>query len=204
MIDQAANSTAYLGIGSNLGDRLATMRAAVLALHTHPSIQLEPNACAASLYESTPVGVASEQRVYYNSTIRVATTLAPYQLLDAVLAIENALGRVRREPMGSRTIDLDLLLYDDLVINDETLTVPHPRMHLRRFVLEPLAEIAGSAVHPTCGATIAELAGRTAGQEFESIHRVMDARWVTSGIARPGQGESPPFAPMPGCCEEVR
>ena len=133
---------AYVGLGSNLGDRKATIRAAVAAL---------PGVVAVSeLRETDPVGV-TEQPAFLNGAVAVETELSARELLDALLAVERALGRERRERWGPRTIDLDLLLFGTETIDEPGLTVPHPRLHERRFALEPLAELDPELVVPGRG-----------------------------------------------------
>ena len=118
-------TVAYVGLGANLGDREATIRAAIAAL---------PGVVAVSaLRETDPVGVVDQPR-FLNGAARLETDLSARELLDALLAIERELGRERRERWGPRTIDLDLLLYGDTTVDEPGLTVPHPRLHERRFV----------------------------------------------------------------------
>lgn len=146
--------TAYVGVGSNLGDREATIRSAIARLGAHPGIRIVQ--CSA-LIETEPVG--PPQPRYLNGALAVETSLEPPWLLAELLRIERELGRVRDPAvrMGPRTLDLDLLLYGDRVIDEPGLTVPHPRMPERAFVLIPLAEIAPNAVNPRCGRTVASL-----------------------------------------------
>ena len=137
---------AYVGVGANLGDREATIRAAIEAL---------PDVVAVSaLRETEPFGVTG-QPPYLNGAVALETELAPRELLDRLLEIERSLGRERREPSqvrwGPRTIDLDLLVYGDATVDDPGLTVPHPRLHERRFALEPLAELDPGLVVPGRG-----------------------------------------------------
>jgi 2-amino-4-hydroxy-6-hydroxymethyldihydropteridine diphosphokinase len=123
---------AYIGVGSNLGDRETTIRAAIQAL---PGV-----AAVSALRETDPVGPV-EQPTFLNGAVAVETELSPRELLDLLLAVERDLGRERRERWGPRTIDLDLLLYGDRVVDEPGLSIPHPRLHERRFALEPLAEL---------------------------------------------------------------
>ena len=135
-------TVAYVGLGANLGDREATIRAAVAQL---------PGVVAVSpLRETDPVGV-TDQPQFLNGVAALETELPPRELLDVLLAVERGLGRERRERWGPRTIDLDLLLYGDEVIDEDGLTVPHPRLRERRFVLEPLADLAPKLVVPGLG-----------------------------------------------------
>ncbi len=123
---------AYVGLGSNLGDREETIRAALAAL---------PGVVAVSeLRETDPVGVV-DQPAFLNGAAALETRLSPRELLDTLLAVEQQLGRERRERWGPRTIDLDLLLYGAETVSEPGLTVPHPRLHERRFALEPLVEL---------------------------------------------------------------
>lgn len=153
-MSDASRVTAYIGVGSNLGDREATIRAAIARLGAHPGIRIMQ--CSA-LIETEPMG--PPQPNYLNGALAVETILDPPSLLSELLRVERELGRVRdlAVRMGPRTLDLDLLLYGDLVIDEPGLAVPHPRMPERAFVLIPLAEIAPNAVNPRCGRTVASL-----------------------------------------------
>ena len=141
---------AYVGVGANLGDREATIRSALDAL---------PGVVAVSaLRETDPVGVV-EQPPFLNGAVALETDLAPRDLLDVLLSVERGLGRERRERWGPRTIDLDLLLYGDETIDEPGLTVPHPRLHERRFALEPLLDLDPELAIPGRGRVSDLLAG---------------------------------------------
>ncbi|MBA3348028.1 MAG: 2-amino-4-hydroxy-6-hydroxymethyldihydropteridine diphosphokinase [Actinobacteria bacterium] len=148
---------AYIGLGANLGDREGSLRAALELLGRRQGIRV---AAVSTLRETDPVGYLDQPR-FLNGAARVETDLAPLELLDALLAVERQLGRERTGPrFGPRTVDLDLLLYGDRAVDEEGLTVPHPRLHERRFALEPLAELAPELVVPgrgPVGALLAEL-----------------------------------------------
>ena len=146
-------STAFVGLGSNLGDSRAIVRKALDLLESTPEID---SVQASSLYVTAPVGFSPDQPVYTNGAARIQTTLSPHELLTRLQEIELELGRKRKQFWGSRTIDLDLLLYDSLILNDPTLTIPHPRMHWRLFVLDPMIELAPGVVIPTLRLTIRE------------------------------------------------
>ena len=149
--------TAYIALGSNLGNRQRHIEQATIRLASSAGI-LEVQ--LSSVVETEPVGGPSEQGRYLNAAARVVTTLEPQKLLELLLNIEHQLGRQRQERWGPRTIDLDLLLYDQETADTPTLILPHPRMHERPFVLEPLAAIAPDVMHPTLHKTIRELAER--------------------------------------------
>ena len=139
---------AYVGLGANLGDREATLRAAVDALGAEEGVEV---VAVSTLRETEPVGVGEQPR-FLNGVVALETTLAARELLDLLLAGEKRFGRVRVPgEHGPRTLDLDLLLYGDEEIDEPELHVPHPRLHERRFVLEPLAELAPGLVVPGRG-----------------------------------------------------
>jgi len=145
--------TAAIALGSNLGDRAATLQSAIQQLW-----QLGTVTAVSSFYETDPVGYL-DQPQFLNAAALLETTLPPLELLESLLAIERAFGRHRSAtvPKGPRTLDLDLLLYGDQVLDTPTLTLPHPAMHERRFVLAPLAEIAPHLRHPVLRRTMREL-----------------------------------------------
>ena len=150
----SATITVYVGLGSNVGDRAANIASAIERLRDTPGVVV---AAVSSLIETDAVGGPAESPPYLNGAATLQTSLPPHELLRALLAIEAGLGRVRLERWGPRTLDLDLLLYGDQVICTGELTVPHPLMHTRRFVLQPLAEIAANVIHPGAGLPIAAL-----------------------------------------------
>ena len=143
-----------IGLGSNVGDREAALRGAFDAIDALPNVKLLRQS---RLYRTAPIGGPSGQQEFLNAAAVVETQLEPLALLDKLQRIENQFGRERRERWSARTLDIDLLLAGDTVIESPELTVPHPRMSFRRFVLEPSAEIAGEMVHPTIGWSIREL-----------------------------------------------
>lgn len=148
---------AYVAFGSNLGNRETNIAGALAALRAHPAIHV---AAVSSLYETAPVG-PPPQGPYLNAAARLRTRLPPRALLEALLAIERAAGRVRDGARwGARSLDLDLLLYGTRSFDEPGLCVPHPRLHERAFVLEPLCELAPALVHPRLGLRIDELARR--------------------------------------------
>ncbi len=131
-------TVAYVGLGANLGHREETLRRAVELLGEADGVDV---LAVSQLRETEPVGVV-DQPPFLNGAVAIETALAPRDLLDLLLEIERSLGRVREERWGPRTIDLDLLVYGDEVVDEPGLRVPHPHLHERRFALEPLAELA--------------------------------------------------------------
>jgi 2-amino-4-hydroxy-6-hydroxymethyldihydropteridine diphosphokinase len=144
---------AAIALGSNLGDREATLASAVQSLATLGDVL-----AVSSNFDTDPVGYADQPR-FLNGAALLQTSLAPLDLLRALLAIEQEHGRDRSHGIekGPRTLDLDLLLYNDVILATTELMLPHPEMHRRRFVLEPLAEIAPTMMHPVLRRTVAEL-----------------------------------------------
>jgi 2-amino-4-hydroxy-6-hydroxymethyldihydropteridine diphosphokinase len=145
---------AFIGLGSNLGDRKAMLDGAVAALKETPGVIVR---AVSSYHETEPVGGPSGQGPFLNAAAALETALDPFELLELLLRIEGQFGRTREVQWGPRTLDLDLLLFGDRIIETPTLQVPHPRMAGRRFVLAPLVEIAPEAVEPVSGRTIREL-----------------------------------------------
>jgi len=145
----ATAATAWIGVGANLGDAAATVHAAIAALNEVGGVRLLQSS---SLYRSTPIGPGVEgQPDYINAVASVQTALTPAALLDALFAIELHFGRQRSVRNAARTLDLDLLLYGEEIIDQPGLQVPHPRMHERAFVLLPLAEVAPDTLIPGHG-----------------------------------------------------
>jgi 2-amino-4-hydroxy-6-hydroxymethyldihydropteridine diphosphokinase len=152
-------ATAYIALGANLGDRAATLRAALRGI-----AKLGRVTAVSSLYETDPVGFREQPR-FLNAVAALQTALPPLPLLLELRAIELKQGRTRSFRNAPRTLDLDLLLYDELVLDTAELTVPHPRLHERAFVLVPLAEIAPETRHPVREQTAAELLAALAAGE---------------------------------------
>jgi len=154
----------YLSLGSNVGDRAAQLRNAIARLDAAGRVVAQ-----SSLYETEPVEF-TEQPWFLNCAVALETYTTPQQLMTTILAIEEEMGRKRVQKKGPRTLDIDILLFGNMIVKSKRLTIPHPAMQHRRFVLEPLAEIAPEAVHPVFNKTIREL--RDALPEGQSVRRV--------------------------------
>lgn len=148
-----AHSTAYIGIGSNKGNREEYLEKACFLINETAGSIIKRS----KIYETEPWGFVCEDK-FLNMAVSIQTELTPYRLLNELMKIETVLGRTRTEEgYASRTLDLDLLLYDDMIIKDSELTIPHPLMHKRRFVLEPLCDICPDKIHPVLQKSIREL-----------------------------------------------
>jgi 2-amino-4-hydroxy-6-hydroxymethyldihydropteridine diphosphokinase len=145
------NSTVYLSLGSNIGDRAGNLNAAIDRLRSVGEIIQ-----VSSFYETEPVEFAA-QAWFLNCVIALDTEKTPQELLASILDIEQQMGRRRAQKKGPRVIDIDILLFGNLIVDEPGLTIPHPAMHERRFVLEPLAAIAPDVRHPALDLTIREL-----------------------------------------------
>jgi 2-amino-4-hydroxy-6-hydroxymethyldihydropteridine diphosphokinase len=156
--------TAYLALGSNLGDRVAHIRSGTAALAAHPAVEL---LAVSRLYETPPWGPVP-QGPYLNACAAIGTTLAPRALLDLCLAIERRAGRERTLRWGPRTLDLDILLYGDAAVDEPDLRIPHPRMMERAFVLVPLADLAADLV--VAGTSIRDALARLDRSGIEEWH----------------------------------
>ncbi len=162
-------NTAYLSLGSNIGDRQGNLLTAIGQL-----AKLGYIAALSSFYETEPVEF-TEQPWFLNCVIALETESSPQDLLAYSLAIEQSMGRHRCEKKGPRNIDLDILLFGDLILESAELTIPHPSMHERRFVLEPLAQIAPEVLHPLLNQTILQLRDALAsGQEVRRVERIQN------------------------------
>ena len=145
------NHIVYLALGTNLGDRLANLRAAIKALSSEINVIAE-----SKVYETPPWGYEN-QPTFLNMAVKCETNLEPESLLKRLKQLEVQLGREQSFRWGPRLIDIDILFYDDLILKSESLTIPHPRLHERAFVLVPLADIASDFVHPVLKKMIKEL-----------------------------------------------
>jgi 2-amino-4-hydroxy-6-hydroxymethyldihydropteridine diphosphokinase len=155
---------AVIGLGANLGDPVAQLRAAIAAIGRLAETRV---VATSSFYRTAPVGYAA-QPDFVNAAVSIETTLAPRALLDGLKSIELAAGRARTFKDAPRTLDLDILLFDDLVRHEAGLTIPHPRMHERAFALAPLVEIEPDAVIPGRGRA-ADLLAQCAGQDVQRV-----------------------------------
>ena len=142
---------AFIGIGSNLGNRIENCIRAVEEISNFARITV-----ISSIYETEPVD-KKDQPDFTNCAIEIETSLSPFDLLTFLRSVENVIGRERIEKWGPRIIDLDIIFYDNLLIETDELIIPHPRAHLRRFVLEPLSEIAPDFIHPNLKISVSEL-----------------------------------------------
>uniref|UniRef100_A0A7C5V2V1 2-amino-4-hydroxy-6-hydroxymethyldihydropteridine diphosphokinase n=1 Tax=Caldicellulosiruptor owensensis TaxID=55205 RepID=A0A7C5V2V1_9FIRM len=146
-----AENIVFLGLGSNLGDRDENIKKAIE--HLKDKVRIEK---VSSIIETEPYGFVDQPK-FLNCVLKGTTVLSPFELLEFVLDIENKMGRKRLFKWGPRNIDIDILLYDDLVIDAENLKIPHPELHKRLFVLEPLCEIEKDFVHPVLKKSVYEL-----------------------------------------------
>jgi 2-amino-4-hydroxy-6-hydroxymethyldihydropteridine diphosphokinase len=143
---------AYLLIGGNMGDRLANLEMAKLAIHQ----KIGPILLSSSMYETAAWG-KEDQPAFLNQALLIETNLIAHDLMMALLAIEKNMGRIRQEHLGPRTIDLDIIFFNDQIIDSANLTIPHPQMQKRNFVLTPLKEIAPNFIHPILKKSITQL-----------------------------------------------
>ena len=140
----------FIALGSNLGNPKEQVKNGILSIKKIGGVKILSES---NLYETPPVGMVNQPN-FINAVIKIDSDLSPYALLDKLLKIENTAGRIRVDKNGPRTLDLDILLFDNLILNEKKLTIPHPRMHQRLFVLMPLRDIDEAIVIPNHGAII--------------------------------------------------
>lgn len=174
-------ATAFIGFGSNLGNRIDFCDRAVTLLSLLPHSRLD---AVSSLYETEPVndGAAPGPDWFLNGVAQIETDIAPKSLLEICREIERSLGRDQDNRKGPRTLDLDLLLYDDCIINEPALTIPHPRLHQRRFVLAPLVELAPDRRHPILAQSLRDLLAQL---DDQSVVRLLKPQPNSRYGARP-------------------
>jgi 2-amino-4-hydroxy-6-hydroxymethyldihydropteridine diphosphokinase len=173
----------YLGLGSNLGDKAENLRLALRSLTSARGSSVTLVAVS-SLYRTEPVGYLN-QDWFLNAAAHVDTLLSPRELLNRLISIERELGRVRTVRNGPRSIDLDILLWDELIVDEDDLSIPHPRLLERLFVLEPLAEIAPEVRHPSLGVSIAECRAMLAAKSKREtgVLLIEGPAWVSPAIS---------------------
>lgn len=170
-VADAAAITAFVALGANLGDRRTALAGAISALRAAPGVTVE---AVSALYETAPVGGPEGQDAFLNGAARISTTLTPDALLDLLLEIEQSFNRVRVERWGPRTLDLDLLFYGDQAFETPRLTVPHPRLHDRRFVLAPMADVGADLIHPVLKRSVAALLDDLPKDDLDDVVRVAE------------------------------
>lgn len=153
--------TVYLGLGSNIGDRLSYLRGAIVELAKLDEVEVRR---VSPVYQTEPIGYEAQED-FYNLVVEIETTLAPLALLAKIMAVEEKLGRTRTDHKGPRTIDIDILLFGDEVIEEYRLTVPHPRMMMREFVLRPLSDLDPDIRIPTVNVSVAEALSEIEGEK---------------------------------------
>lgn len=156
-------SIVYLALGSNLGDRLANLRAALAALEPRVHVLARSH-----IYETPPWGY-TDQPAFLNMAVKARTRLRPRGLLKYLKEMEATLGREESFRYGPRKIDLDILFYDDLMLDEPFLTIPHPRLHERAFVLVPLADVGAEVLHPLLGKTVREMLAEVDASEIRRV-----------------------------------
>lgn len=181
-------ATAFIGFGSNQGNRIDFCDRAVTLLGLLPHSRLD---AVSSLYETEPVddGAAPGPEWFLNGVAQIETDISPKSLLEICREIEQALGRDQENRQGPRTLDLDLLLYDDCILNEPALTIPHPRLHQRRFVLAPLVELDPDRHHPIFERSLRDLLARL---DDASVVRRLDPQPNSRYASRPACSPPPP------------
>ena len=164
-------SVVYISIGSNIGDSIGNCMRGIKGVE---EIAGDKIVSVSSFYKSEPIGY-SEQNWFVNCVIKIETDLTPYSLLNALQGLEKKIGRKGGIRYGPRIIDFDILLFNNLIINEKELIIPHPRMHERRFVLKPLTEIDGSIIHPTIKKSVRNLLFEL-GSDQKVVHLKVDNR----------------------------
>jgi len=193
-------ATTLIALGANLGDRRGNLQTAVDWLDRAPSTRV---VARSRWFSTAPIGGPAGQEAFVNAAVRVETALSPSQLLATLREVETALGRQRRQRWAARSVDLDLLLFDDLVLRSADLELPHPRMAFRRFVLEPAADVAADMVHPMIGWTVEQLLSHlnsaanylaltgVPGMGKTRLAREVAAQTASCFLADPAAGPSP-------------